>query len=206
MKPFDKIASSVIFKKKNFRMHVESKDDKLTFIGSGRSAFVFKLQSTDQAIKVFYPPFEHLAQKEAEIYKVLNGIPYFPKMYKNGQNYLVIDFIEGFTLFECLAKGIEIRKEQIEAIDHALQLAKEKGLNPSDIHLHNLFITNNGEIKIIDVARFSQKKDCSQWDDLKNAFDKYYFRPFMPKKIPSPLLNLMAILYKKRLLPSFLLS
>ncbi len=205
LKSLDKLASSVKFKKKNDRIYVERKDETLSIIGSGRSAFAFKQQLTDQVIKVFYPPYEYLAKKEADIYKVLNGISYFPNMYTSGRNYLVIDFIEGHTLFECLTNGIPITKKHIKEIDRALLLAKERGLNPSDIHLHNLLISNNGDVKIIDVARFRQQKDCTQWEDLKKAFYKYYFRPFFPKKIPAIILNFISAIYKKKLFPKFLL-
>ena len=40
-------------------------------------------------------------------------------------------------------------------------LARQRGLNPSDIHLRNIFLTDRGEIKVIDVARFGQKKSVS---------------------------------------------
>ncbi|MDQ7862190.1 hypothetical protein RCO48_17895 [Peribacillus frigoritolerans] len=44
--------------------------------------------------------------------------------------------------FECLTLGIPITEENIAEIDHALQLARKEGLNPSDIHLRNIFITS----------------------------------------------------------------
>lgn len=205
MNSLDKLASSVKFQKKDDRMYVKSKDETLSIIGSGRSAFAFRPQSTNQVIKVFYPPFEHLATKEAEIYKELKGISYYPNLYASGPNYIVIDFIEGHTLFECLTNGIPITKKHIEEIDHALYLAKKSGLNPSDIHLHNLLISNKGDVKIIDVARFRQQKDCTQWKDLKKAFFKYYFLSYFPKKIPEFILNLISAIYKKKLFPKFLL-
>lgn len=173
----------------------------LTFIGAGRSAYVFKLENENKALKVFFPSFTHIAKEEAEIYKTLQGIEYYPAIYEAGENYLVIDYIEGSTLFECVSKGISITDKHIAEIDKALMQAKERGLNPSDIHLRNIFITNHGEIKMIDVARFRQTKDCTQWNDLKTAFEKYYRKAYFPKKIPVAMMNFIAALYKKKLIP-----
>lgn len=117
-------------------------DPSLSLIGKGRSAYVFKIHSTNKALKVFFPDHSHTAKVEAEIYKTVQSIEYYPTLYDAGVSYLIIDHIEGNTLFECLTLGIPITEENIAEIDHALQLARKEGLNPSDIHLRNIFITS----------------------------------------------------------------
>ncbi|RXT13705.1 protein kinase family protein [Ammoniphilus sp. CFH 90114] len=176
------------------------RDPSLQLIGEGRSAFVYRIQSTDKVVKIFFPSFTHLAKEEASIYQVLQGVRYYPELHETGPNYLVIDYIEGHTLFECLTKGIEITDKHTTEVDKALRLARAKGLNPSDIHLRNIMITTNDQIKLIDVARFRQSKECTQWDDLKVAFNRFYRLRFFPKKIPAFILNLIAALYKRNLL------
>lgn len=202
MKSFSELAQSVKFSKKGSKVLLNDKDPSLEFIGAGRSAFVFKIHSTDKVIKVFFPQFTKVAKEEAEIYKVLSDTPYYPNLYDSGCNYLVIDYVKGNTLFSCLEKGLPITKENIKEIDHALKLARSKGLNPSDVHLRNIFLTPSGSIKMIDVARYRQTKKCSQWNDLKTAFFKLYSHRVCPKKFPALLLNIIALLYKKKLLPS----
>ncbi|MFC0270467.1 protein kinase family protein [Metabacillus herbersteinensis] len=197
---YNELAKSVEFSSTKRGIVLERKSNDLEFIGAGRSAYVFKIKSTNKALKVFFPEFSHIAGEEAEIYQLLQGISYFPTMYDAGDNYLVIDLIEGHTLFECLSKGIEIKPDKINKIDEALKRAKDQGLNPSDIHLRNLIITPEEQIKIIDVARFRQTKNCTQWDDLKRAFYKFYCKPLFPKKIPVFILNSIAALYKKEIL------
>ncbi|WP_019413156.1 hypothetical protein [Paenisporosarcina sp. TG20] len=189
-----------ISNKKNRLIHF---DDSLTLIGTGRSAYVFKMKATDIVIKVFFPNFMYIAKEESEIYEILKDISYFPIIYESGSNYIVMEYIEGQTLFECITNGIVITEAHINEIDYALFLASDKQLNPSDIHLRNILITPKGEIKLIDVARFRQKKDCTQWSDLKSAFRIFYLKRSFPKKIPAKLLNIIAFLYKKRLIPTF---
>ena len=202
MKSFSELAKSVKFIKKGTRFLLNDKDPCLEFIGEGRSAFVFKIQATNKVLKVFFPTYLKVAKEEAEIYKVLADTPSYPSMYDSGKNYLVIDYIEGNTLFSCLEKGISITIENIIEIDYALKLARNKGLNPSDVHLRNIIITPEGTIKMIDVARFRQTKNCSQWIDIKAAFYKLYLHRMFPKKIPTFILNLVALLYKKKLIPT----
>ncbi|WNF38408.1 protein kinase family protein [Bacillaceae bacterium IKA-2] len=204
MQTYNELAQSVKFKIKGSKIVIADKNPQLDFAGEGRSAFVFKIRSTNKVLKVFLPPFSHLAQVEAEIYKDLLGNPFYPVLYEYGTNYIVIDYIEGNTLFNCLLKGILITNDQIKEIDYALLLTKENGLNPSDIHLRNILITPRGSIKLIDVARFRQIKPCSQWNDIKTIFEKYYKKQLFPKMIPAFLLNLIAFLYKKNFFKRFL--
>ena len=197
---YEALAETVVISKNN---RLLSSDDALKLIGTGRSAFVFKIKSSNKVLKIFFPQFRHIAKEEAEIYQILQGIPYYPSIYESGSNYIVIDFIEGLTLFECLTHGKYISAAHIEEIDYALSLARRRGLNPSDIHLRNIIITTDGEIKLIDVARFRQTKHCTQWEDLKKAYRQVYRRRRFPKKVPPALLNIVAFLYKKELIPTY---
>ncbi|KXH87205.1 serine/threonine protein kinase [Sporosarcina sp. HYO08] len=200
MSTYETLAKTVHIDGKN---RLISYGDALEHIGTGRSAFVFRIQSSGKAIKIFFPAYSHIAKEEAAIYKILQDIPYYPAIYESGLNYIVMDYIEGLTLFERLSKGKIITKAHIKEIDHALSLAAERGLNPSDIHLRNIFLTDTDEIMIIDVARFRQMKDCRQWMNLKKAYDQLYTKCFFPKKVSSHFLNILAFLYKKGWIPSY---
>lgn len=198
MKTYQELANTVVISpKKNRLLHY---DDALKLIGTGRSAFVFQINNSSKAIKVFFPNYTYIAKEEADIYIALHDISYFPTVYDSGLNYIVMDFIEGRTLFECVNQGIPITAEHIKEIDAALLLASNRGLNPSDIHLRNIFITSSNDIKLIDVARFRQTKDCTQWSDLKSAYVLYYKKRYFPKKIPAPVMNTVAFFYKKQLI------
>ncbi|MCJ7843254.1 protein kinase family protein [Lederbergia sp. NSJ-179] len=193
------LADSVVIHYQNKKPLLMGHKETLTLVGVGRSAFVFKIKNTDKVIKVYFPEFQHLAQEEAEVYQAVQDIDYFPSIYTSGLNYIVIDYIEGHTLFDCLTLGIQISEKEIEEVDFALSLARNIGLNPSDIHLRNIIMTPKGGIKIIDIARFRQTKPCPQWRDLRKAFYRFYRKPLFPKKVPAFLLNAIAVFYKKRL-------
>lgn len=204
MNTYQELANTVVISpKKNRLIHY---DDSLKLIGTGRSAFVFRISNSSKAIKVFFPDFTYIAKEEAEIYQVLQDIPFFPTIFDSGLNYIVMDYIDGRTLFECVNQGIPITTNHIKEIDEALLLASSKGLNPSDIHLRNIFISSTNDIKLIDVARFRQTKNCTQWSDLKSAYLLYYKKRLFPKKIPATIMNTVAFIYKKQLIPHHLTS
>ncbi|WP_071393636.1 serine/threonine-protein kinase [Bacillus tuaregi] len=182
-------------------MILTGKHKDLEFVGAGRSAYVFRIKTTEKVIKVFFPAFTEVAKEEAGIYRALQGVDDYPSLYAAGENYIVIDYLRGMTFFECLSSGHRIEPKHIKAVDDALNLARQRGLNPSDIHLRNILLTSNGDIKLIDVARFRQQKDCHQWEDLKKAYYQYYQKGLFPKKMPVWLLNRIADVYKKRWLP-----
>lgn len=168
----------------------------LEFIGKGRSAVVFKIKKEARVIKVFYPPYEKTALQEKRNYEKVNGSLYYPTIYEGGPNYLVMDLIAGKTFFQCLSEGIPIKTAYVKQVEVALQEARNNGLNPSDIHLHNLLVTSEGQVRIIDIARFSQTKQCQQWHDLKKGYKRHYHRFYFPKKVPKWLMNGVACFYR----------
>ena len=117
---YQALAKSVVINKKN---RLISYDDSLKHIGTGRSAFVFRIKSSNKAMKIFFPEFTYIAKEEAEIYQTLQNISYYPSIYDAGSNYIVMDYIEGSTLFECISQGKPITSAHIKEIDYALSLA-----------------------------------------------------------------------------------
>jgi len=196
---YQKLAASVIMAEKGRIPKLKSYDEALQLIGTGRSAYVFKVQHEQVALKVYFPHKAHLAAEEAAIYKKLSSSSYYPTLHDVGANYIVIDYLEGHTLFQCLENGFFVSEDKIHAINEALNIARKVGLNPSDVHLKNIIITNKQEIKLIDVARFRQTKQDRQWDDIQKVYFKGYVKLYFPKRIPRFILHSLAAIYKRTL-------
>lgn len=206
MKSTDNLVKQVRFHPRNTLNRLVTYPKELRLIGQGRSAYVFQIESQQKAVKVFFPEYSSLAERESSIYQLLKGSPSFPEVFESGSNYILMEYIDGNTFYDCLQKGIKITPSMVQEVDRILEFARCKGLNPSDIHLRNIILTKNGSVRMIDVARFKQKGHCHRWDDLKSAFELYYQKPLFPKKIPSPILEYVAKLYKKGKLTMFLKS
>ncbi|TKD72070.1 serine/threonine protein kinase [Pseudalkalibacillus hwajinpoensis] len=175
---------------------VVTKPDELVIVGRGRSAVVFKLPGEKKVLKVFYPEYVHLAAQEASIYHELDNANYYPILYEEGAGYLVLEYLEGMTLYECLRQGIVITEEIIKKVDQALDYARQKDLNPSDTHLQNVMLLSSGEVRVIDVVRFRQSTICTHWDDLKSVYYAYYQHSYFPKKYPKWVIETIIKLYR----------
>ncbi|OGX79323.1 serine/threonine protein kinase [Exiguobacterium sp. SH31] len=190
------IYADVSFEQDVHETRVTAYHQDLELHGIGRSAAVFRVKDTRLVIKVFFPGYTQIAAEEAVIYRTLEGLPQFPYLYEVGPNYIVIDYIAGKTLFECLTEGIWIDAAYIEQVDEALIKARQLGLTPSDVHLRNIILSPQGRIYLIDLARFRQGQHIDhQWEDLKRMYRFYRLR-FVPKRYSERLLNGIAYLYR----------
>ena len=70
MDTYEALAKTVQINNNNLLLNY---DDSLIHVGTGRSAFVFRIKSTMKAMKVFFPSLTHIAREEAEIYRKLQG-------------------------------------------------------------------------------------------------------------------------------------
>lgn len=196
MSNYDQYAA-VTFERVGDSFRVAAMHPDLHFHGIGRSAAVFRLKDKERVIKVYFPGYEQIAIEEAAVYEKLKGLPYFPQCFESGDSYLVMDYIEGRTLFECLTEGIWIDPSYIRVVDEALRQARLLGLTPSDVHLRNIILTTEGQIVLIDLARFRQGQQIDhQWEDLKRMYRLYRHR-VMPKRYDAKLLNQIAYMYRK---------
>ncbi|WP_102272284.1 serine/threonine protein kinase [Cytobacillus massiliigabonensis] len=169
----------------------------LKCIGIGTDAAVF--QSIDVPAYVFKVYADDKIQKvqiEKEVYELLGDSPYFSTCFGYKDNYLVLNFEEGITLYDCLLQGISIPKQVIEDVDQAREYVRQKGLNPRDIHMKNVLL-QNGKAKIIDVSEYVQPGNDLRWEHLRKAYHQYYHL-IAGKPIPLQLIEMIRKKYNHR--------
>jgi hypothetical protein len=165
-------------------------------IGIGTDAAVFRSKVVPTyAFKVFSD--DKLLKLEAErtVYERLGKSPFFPMYHGSGANFLVLSFIKGVTFYECLANGIEIPKLAINDIEKARMYALDCGLNPRDIHLKNMILTE-GRAKLIDVSEYLHPGSDHRWELIKKGYHKYY-EVIAGKKIPHSILEMAKRTYNQ---------
>jgi hypothetical protein len=138
--------------------------DAAVFQYAHKPAYAFKLFADDKKIKI---------QTEAKVYQELKGSPFFPICYAATDRYLVLSFESGVTLYDCILQGIHIPEQAILDVEKARSYAREKNLNPRDIHLKNILL-QNGRAKVIDVSEYMKTGDDARWEHLKMAYDEFY--------------------------------
>ena len=100
-----------------------------------------------------------------------NILAIFDFGHHDGLAYAVMELLQGQTLRDTLDSGILPRRQ---AIDLALQIAKglgaahEKGIVHRDLKPENLFVTRDGQIKILDFG-LAKRLELVPNDDLTNS-------------------------------------
>lgn len=188
----------VISNSDNEPVTIEGNSDVLKCIGIGTDAAVFQYIHLPQyAYKLYSEERKEKIKQEAEIYHRLGTSSYFSTCYGYHKNYLVLQYEEGITLYDCLLRGIYIPKQVVQDVDNAREYARQKGMNPRDIHLRNILL-QNGRAKVIDVSEYLNTGNDYRWEHLrKGGYDEYYHL-IAGKSIPIFILESIRKWYSQR--------
>lgn len=146
----------------------------LICIGVGTDAAVFQSLSTNKyAFKKYAKDKVEKVKVEANVYQKLGDSPFFAKCYASYDDFLVLSYEEGRTLFDCVLQGIHIPEKVIHDVEDARDYVRSKGLNPRDIHLKNILL-QNGRAKILDVSEYVLPGNDYRWEHLKKGYEEYY--------------------------------
>jgi serine/threonine protein kinase len=176
---------------------VHAHPDTWRCIGVGNSAAVFQpKERPDVVVKVYAPGQASVADREADIYARLGNSAYFPRCFGHGDGFLVMEYRQGTNIYDCLVQGLFIPEQVIRDVDAAIAYARERGLNPSDIHVKNILV-HEGRGYLVDVSDYLSEKACKRWDTLKQAYYDYYLDLYKPGlAVPTWLLETIRNWYK----------
>jgi hypothetical protein len=159
-------------------------------VGKGNYAVVVTHPEYKQlVVKIYADPEEGLSE-EVAVYKALGKHEAYSEMYAYGTTYLILKRLQGYTLYDCVIKGIRVEKQVFADVEAALEYARMVGLYPHDVHGKNL-IMHEGRGFVVDVSDFYKNEYCSMWDDLKKAYERFYLKTLyrLPIPIPAWLMN-----------------
>ncbi|PPA69550.1 serine/threonine protein kinase [Jeotgalibacillus proteolyticus] len=153
---------------------IEGETSDLRCIGVGTDAAVFESLSTPgYAYKLYANEKKEKVAMEAKVYGILGESVYFPVCYGAYDEFLVLSYEKGITLFDCILQGVHIPKQAVQDVEDARDYVRSKGLNPRDIHLKNILL-QNGRAKIIDVSEYVLPGNDFRWEHLKQGYEQYY--------------------------------
>ncbi|MCK1998904.1 serine/threonine protein kinase [Psychrobacillus psychrodurans] len=148
--------------------------DDLKCIGVGTDAAVFQsLSAPDYAFKLYAEDKLNKVKVEANVYHILGDSHFFSTCFASYDEYLVLSYEEGKTLFDCILQGIHIPEQVVNDVENAREYVRNKGLNPRDNHLKNILL-QNGRAKIIDVSEYVLPGNDYRWEHLKKGYEQYY--------------------------------
>lgn len=116
-------------------------------IGMGAQGAVFKL-SEDKCVKIYSDPLQ--AAMETEALKAGRKLPFFPKVYKTGSNYVVMEYFNAPTLKEYLRNCTYIPESIAQKLLKILAELKKANFTMVDAPLRHIFVLENEELKLVD--------------------------------------------------------
>ncbi|QPW51745.1 hypothetical protein G9298_29375 (plasmid) [Bacillus thuringiensis] len=150
MKDFKAIA--VAKGKKNLEIHNPTT---YPLIGMGTQGAVFKL-AEDKCVKIYSDPAQ--AKIEGKLLKAGQNFPFMPVVYDTGSNYIVMEYFNAPTLKEYLKDCTYMPSFIVERLLSILKKLKQSKLTMIDASLHNIFVVDNDEIKVIIHENSFKKK------------------------------------------------
>jgi hypothetical protein len=174
-------------------------------LGTGNFAAVLLHPRHRQLVVKVYAPGRPGLVEEAEVYRRIGTHPALSRCHHVGAGYLVLQRLQGRTLYDCVRLGIPIPPQVLHDVDAAIAHAESRGLHGHDVHGRNV-MQHRGRGHIVDLSDFLDPTPCRAWRDLRWAYHALY-RPLIAPiglRVPGPLLALVRRSYRlfRRLQPA----
>ncbi len=159
-------------------------------LGSGNYAAVLHHPRHSELVVKVYAPGRPGLTREAEVYRRIGTHPAFSVCHHVGQGYLVLQRLQGTTLYDCVREGVPIPLQLVRDIDAAIAYAESRGLQGHDVHGRNVLL-HRGRGRIVDISDFLNPHRCDAWRDLRRAYHLLYRPVIAPLRlrVPTPLLE-----------------
>lgn len=160
-----------LIKKSEILKELESKNLKdLHFLAKGKRGLVFsgKFQNKKIAIKITHPKSQafNRIENEAHWLKILNPKKIGPKIFFSGNNYLVMEFVDGTRILDWISgqKKDEI-KILIQKIFQQCFILDQLGVNKKELHhpVKHIIVNKQNHPVMIDFER------CKRTLDVRNV-------------------------------------
>ncbi|WP_335871215.1 AarF/UbiB family protein [Bacillus sp. 2205SS5-2] len=119
-------------------------------IGDGKDGEVYRL-TEDKCVKYFFK--EETQQKELEALQVGQASSVIPRIYEYGENYIVMEFVQGISFARHMKRQGEINEELTAKILDVLEEFKRIGFTRWDTEVRHLLMNEEGQFKVIDHKR-----------------------------------------------------
>ncbi|UPM56303.1 hypothetical protein [Gottfriedia acidiceleris] len=146
--------------------------DHFEYLASGKDGDVYTRDN--YVIKVFKE--DGKSRDDGMKLHLLERSIYYPKVHAFTHDFMVSDRIYGETFYQLDGHSKNLRKQFETEINQAIFDAQYAGLNAFDLHNHNLMLSNDGEVRIVDVGRFSLEEETLQLGFFKSLFGSSHRR------------------------------
>ncbi|WP_245243420.1 hypothetical protein [Mesobacillus selenatarsenatis] len=144
-------------------------------IGKGHQGAVYRI-SEDKCVKIYGKP-DHCKQ-EKEVLLSNQDLPFIPKVYETGQNYIVMEYLRGANLNQYLKKQDRLSEEITKRLLDILTAMKNSGFKQIDAPLRHIFLTNQG-FKFVDHVYSYTRVQDRPLELFQNLHERGYLEAFL---------------------------
>ncbi|WP_432353147.1 kinase [Sporosarcina sp. A2] len=145
-------------------------------IGKGSDGTVFQLTS-ERCIKVFH--VEGTKALELNALQVGQSSQVIPRLYEDGPNYIVMEYINGVSLPQILKKEKQLSEAIVRQILALLLEMKRIGFERLDTEVRHILFNEDMDVKVIDLKRAFGSVRSTPTKLMKGIKKKGYLDDFM---------------------------
>ncbi|MBE1553895.1 kinase [Sporosarcina limicola] len=145
-------------------------------IGKGADGSVFQLTS-ERCIKIFEK--EQTKELELKALQVGQSSLVIPRLYEDGQNYIIMEYVNGISLPQYLKKEKQLPEPIVEKILAMLMELKKVGFERHDTEVRHILFNEDMDIKVIDLKRAFGTVRSNPTKLLKGIKKKGYLEEFL---------------------------
>lgn len=138
------VTSEIIKGKNKLKVHNPTS---YPMIGIGAQGAVFRL-SSNKCVKIYKDP--HTVIWESKALEAAQGGRYFPKLFQTGNNFVVMEYLEGPTLRDYLAEKPELSQSFAEQLLEIVKEMRRLKFSRIDTRTGHIIVTAGGKLKVID--------------------------------------------------------
>lgn len=131
-------------------------NSKYKMIDKGAHGAVFKLPD-NKCVKIYADKIN--CELESRVYKAAQKSTIVPRLYEVGENYIVIEFIDGLSLQEYLVDKGRVSTNIAKQLLFILDEMKRLGFTRQDSSLRHIIVNKNKELKVIDLVYAYTRND-----------------------------------------------
>lgn len=190
---FDDMKTQFLTEKKGvYTVDFEKPFQSILFVKDLEKSYVVKLGNHEEIPERGNVTKFELIEKEQKIYDKIQGSAYFPKKINYGKlqdcNYLIIEYIEGKTLYDFV---FEFKEKRLPLhiiysigleITNAINELYERGYTHGDLSPHNIMIKDESTVVLIDFERAESKDNYEYFHNIRTNMkgdtgaDQEYFK------------------------------
>ena len=138
----------------DFDREVENLFREAEFLGEGHNGIVYEVPG-NRAIKIFTD--KNVCKSEAEILYKVKKSKYFPRIYKNGDYYILRDMVNGKRLDDYIKEN-GLSQQLIYNLYRLINEFKSLKFTKLDARCRDIYVDKNERLKVIDPKQCYRRK------------------------------------------------